>query len=59
VRTPRGQEAVELLEEAIGRYMASLRLERLAQRGEGLRKGVREERIPDLVHQHRHDKRGR
>jgi hypothetical protein len=54
-----GRKPVEVLEEAIGRYMASLRLERLAERGEGLLKGVREEGIPDLVHQHRHEKRGR
>jgi hypothetical protein len=54
-----GRKPVEVLEEAIVRYMASLSLERLAERGEAMRKGVREEDIPDLVHQHRHEKRGR
>jgi hypothetical protein len=42
-----GRKPVEVLEEAIGRYMASRRLARLAERGEALarRRGVREEDV--------------
>ena len=54
-----GRNPVEVVEEAMGRYMASLSLERLAERGEVLGKEVREEDIPDLVHQHRQGRRGR
>jgi predicted nucleic acid-binding protein len=53
-----GRKPSEVVEEAIGRYMASCRLERLAERGETLarKRGIREEQIPDIVHGFRQEK---
>ncbi|HEY6345846.1 MAG TPA: hypothetical protein VIY49_30520 [Bryobacteraceae bacterium] len=56
-----GRKPTEILEEAVGRYMASRRLARLAERGEALARarGIREEDIPNVVHGFREEKRGR
>lgn len=57
------REPVEVLEEALGRYMAQQRLQRLADRGEKLarERGIREEDLPELVRQVRREnaERGR
>ena len=52
-----GSEPVEVLEEALNRYLAQQRLERLARRGEGLarERGIREEDVPELVCQVRQE----
>ena len=53
----------EVLEEAVRRYMALRRLERLAERGEerARARGIREEDVPSLVQEVRQEKivRGR
>jgi hypothetical protein len=57
-----GRKPVEVLEEAVGRYMAQRRLERLVERGERLaqQRGIREEDVPELVRQvRRENARGR
>ena len=52
-----GRAPVEVLEEALNRYMAQQRLERLAQRGERLAgdRNIREEDVPELVQQVRRE----
>jgi putative PIN family toxin of toxin-antitoxin system len=52
-----GRKPVEVLEEAVGRYMAQRRLDRLAERGERLaqRRNIKEEDIPELVQQVRRE----
>jgi predicted transcriptional regulator len=51
----------EVLEEAVRRYMALRRLERLAERGEERvrARGIREEDVPGLVQEVRQEKRVR
>jgi len=51
----------EVLEEAVRRYMAVRRLERLAERGEALAraKGISEEELPSLVDEVRRENRVR
>ena len=51
----------EVLEEAVRRYMAVRRLERLAERGETLAraKGISEEELPSLVDEVRRENRVR
>ena len=55
------RKPAEVLEEAIGRYMALRRLERLSERGERLarERGIREEDVPDLVQQVRQENKAR
>jgi hypothetical protein len=52
-----GRKPVEVLEEAVGRYIAQRRLDRLAERGERLaqRRNIKEEDIPELVQQVRRE----
>jgi hypothetical protein len=54
-----GRRPIEIVEEAVGRYMAQQRLQRLAERGEKLARsrGVRENDVPELVQQLRHENR--
>jgi hypothetical protein len=56
-----GRRPVEVLQEAVGRYMASRRLERLVERGERLaqRRNIKEDNIPELVQQVRRENRAR
>jgi predicted transcriptional regulator len=51
----------EVLEEAIGRYMALRRLERLSEKGERLarERSIREEDVQDLVQQVRQENKAR
>jgi hypothetical protein len=57
------REPAEVVEEALGRYFASQRLEKLGSKLQerALAKGIREEDVPELVHQVRREnaERGR
>jgi len=52
-----GREPVEVLEEALARYMAQQRLQNLAERGEKIARErcIREEDVPELVRQVRRE----
>lgn len=52
-----GRDPVEVVQEALRRYMAQQRLQRLAERGEKLarERGIREEDLPELVRQVRRE----
>lgn len=54
-----GRKPAVVLEEAVGPYMALRRLERLAERGGELAKGIREEDVPDVVHKLRQENKAR
>jgi len=56
-----GRKPAEVLEEAIGRYMALQRLNRLSDRigGRALAQGVNEEDVPGLVEEVRRENRQR
>jgi predicted transcriptional regulator len=55
------REPVEVVEEALGRYLASQRLEKLGARLErqALANGIREEDVPGLVEQVRRENEAR
>jgi predicted transcriptional regulator len=55
------REPSDVVEEALGRYLASQRLEKLGRKFErrALESGIREEDISDIVHEVRRENRAR